>query len=88
MTSVTVNKRVNTITVKSSAAGILSSTPTAVTIQNLGTIAAAASRLDQLSDFVEGTPQDGDIIVYNAADDKYYVQSLNLQNQNLDGGDF
>lgn len=41
-------------------------------------------RLDQLEDVVEGpTPKEGEVLAYNAAEDKYYVKS-----NSLDGGTF
>lgn len=82
MTSVTVNRRVNAITVKNTG-GVFTPSSSAVTIQNQGTIAAAAARLDQLDDIVESSPANNATLVYNSTDDKYYVQQLDL-----DGGTF
>lgn len=45
-------------------------------------------RFDELLDVTEGTPSNGDIVVYNAADDKYVVQSLSNTSITLDGGTF
>ena len=42
-----------------------------------------ATRLDQLVDVVESSPANGMTLVYNSANDKYVVQTMNL-----DGGDF
>lgn len=89
MTTVTVNRRTAAVTVKASG-GILSpSTSSGVTLNNLGAaIGAATQRLDQLLDVVEGTPSDGDVLVYRASDDKYVVQQVNISNSTLDGGSF
>jgi hypothetical protein len=48
------------------------------------------SRLDQLFDVVEISPQEGSTLVYRSSDDKYVVQQLSLQNVTgtLDGGTF
>jgi hypothetical protein len=50
--------------------------------------AVSGARFDQLLDVQEGTPSNGDIVVYNAADDKYVVQSLSNTSITLDGGTF
>ena len=42
-----------------------------------------ATRLDQLVDVVESSPANGMTLVYNSANDKYVVQTMNL-----DGGEF
>lgn len=62
-----------------------SSTPiTLPTIISTG----GSERLDGLEDFVEGTPQDGWIVAYRSADDKYYVQPIANVSISLDGGSF
>lgn len=45
-------------------------------------------RFDELLDVQEGTPSNGDIVVYNAANDKYVVRSLSNTSITLDGGSF
>jgi hypothetical protein len=49
---------------------------------------AGATRFDQLLDVTEGTPANGDIVVYNASNDKYEVKSLGNTSITLDGGSF
>lgn len=49
------------------------------------------TQLANLLDVVEGTPQDGYTLVYDAAQDKYVIQRLTSNNINissLDGGSF
>jgi hypothetical protein len=36
----------------------------------------------------EGTPANGDVVVYNASNDKYEVKSLGNTSITLDGGSF
>ena len=50
--------------------------------------AGTATRFDQLLDVTEGTPANGDIVVYNASNDKYEVKSLGNTSITLDGGSF
>jgi hypothetical protein len=50
--------------------------------------AGGAGRFDELLDVQEGTPSNGDIVVYNASNDKYVVQSLSNTSITLDGGTF
>ena len=48
-------------------------------------------RFDQLADVVEGTPNDGDFVVYRAYDDKYVLKSvgeIDLPAVDVDGGSF
>lgn len=50
-----------------------------------------ATRFDQLDDVVEGTPNDGDFVVYRAYDDKYVLKSvgeIELPAVDVDGGTF
>ena len=89
MTTVTVNRRTAAITVKASGGIISPSTSSGVVLNNMGAaIGAATQRLDQLLDVEEGTPSDGDVLVYRASDDKYVLQPLNISNSSLDGGSF
>lgn len=50
--------------------------------------AVQGTRFDQLQDVVEGTPTTGDVVVYNASNDKYEVKSLSNTSITLDGGTF
>lgn len=45
-------------------------------------------RFDELLDVTEGHPSNGDIVVYNASNDKYEVKSLSNTSITLDGGTF
>lgn len=49
---------------------------------------ASVSRFDQLSDVVEGTPNNGDVVTYNAATDKYEVRPIANVEMTMDGGTF
>lgn len=48
----------------------------------------SVNRFDQLLDVTEGTPANGDVVVYNALNDKYEVKSLSNTSITLDGGTF
>jgi hypothetical protein len=50
--------------------------------------AGGATRFDQLLDVTEGDPSTGDVVVYNALNDKYEVKSLSNTSITLDGGTF
>lgn len=49
---------------------------------------ASVSRFDQLSDVIEGTPSNGDVVTYNAALDKYEVKPISNVEITVDGGTF
>ncbi len=49
---------------------------------------AGGTRFDELLDVTEGTPANGDVVVYNASNDKYEVKSLSNTSITLDGGTF
>jgi hypothetical protein len=49
---------------------------------------SVGNRFDQLLDVVEGDPSTGDVVVYNALNDKYEVKSLSNTSITLDGGTF
>lgn len=70
--------------------GVLTPSTTGITLGNF--TAGIVARLDTLLDVVEGNPNNGDTLIYNSSDDKYYVQTLtNLTSNNvsnLDGGTF
>jgi len=72
------------VSINQTGGQIESSSP--VTLKN----AANQTRLDQLFDVVELSPQEGSTLVYRSSDDKYVVQQLSLQNVTgtLDGGTF
>jgi hypothetical protein len=55
------------------------------------TLKTSVVRFDQLADVVEGTPNDGDFVVYRAYDDKYVLKSvgeIELPAVDVDGGTF
>lgn len=87
MTSVTIQRRSANIVVKAVGGVLQPATSSGVTLNNQGAL-ANINRLDQLADVVEGTPANGSVLTYSAADDKYYVQPISVENQNLDGGTF
>ena len=83
MPTVTAIKRSANISVRV-VNGILTPSSTGtVTLNNQGELLSAATRLDGMTDVVEGTPANNYTLVYSSQDDKYYVQELNL-----DGGSF
>jgi len=57
-----------------------------VTLVNVG--GATSVRFDQLLDVTEGTPANGDVVIYNASNDKYEVKTLSNTSISLDGGTF
>lgn len=84
MTTVVVNRRSANIVVKAVSGVLTPATSSGVTLNNMGPAAGiGVMRLDALLDVVEGTPSNNDSLVYNEADDKYYVQAISL-----DGGNF
>ena len=65
----------------------LSTTAGSVTLR--GT--SVSNRLDNLIDVVESNPANGDTLVYNSTTDKYVVQALSINSNNItevDGGTF
>ena len=56
-----------------------------VTLVSSGT---SVNRFDQLADVVEGTPNNGDVVTYNAATDKYEVRAIANVEITMDGGTF
>jgi len=55
---------------------------------SLVTGAIGVNRFDQLLDVTEGNPVNGDVVIYNASNDKYEVKSLSNTSITLDGGTF
>lgn len=74
------------VVVKQTGVGGAIQTNTPVTLRNTAVI----TRLDQCLDVDASSEQDGSILVYEAATDKYKVKQLNLPelNASLDGGTF
>jgi len=52
------------------------------------TLTTKPNRLDMLDDVIEDSPPDGAVLQYRASDDKYIVQTIALNNVDLDGGTF
>ncbi len=57
-------------------------------IASAGAAGGGVGRFDELLDVTEGAPSNGDIVVYNASNDKYEVKSLSNTSITLDGGTF
>ena len=89
ITKVTVaNQRLNSaVTVKRVDSG-LQQTNKVNPISVVTGAAASGNRFDELLDVTEGTPANGDVVVYNASNDKYEVKSLSNTSITLDGGTF
>lgn len=89
ITKVTVaNQRLNgAVTVKNVNGG-LQQTNKVNPISVVTGAAAGGNRFDELLDVTEGTPANGDVVVYNASNDKYEVKSLSNTSITLDGGTF
>lgn len=94
LTKITVNTGINTanVIVKSVNGGLQQTTKVnPVSLVSVGT-GSTFSRFDQLVDVVEGSPANGDIVVYNASTDKYEVKAISdagsFANIQLDGGSF
>lgn len=54
------------------------------------TLSTKQNRLDTLDDVIENSPQDGAVLQYRAADDKYVVELISFDDLagDLDGGTF
>jgi len=91
MTTNVVVSRKRTIQISANAtAGIIDTSSPVVLKNNPFVVAAAATRLDTLTDVSAGGEIDGATLVYHAANDTYVVQKLDLADVtgNLDGGTF
>lgn len=88
LTKVTVNTGLNTanVVVKRVSGGLQQTTK--VNPVSLVSVGTGSTRFDQLVDVVEGTPANGDVVVYNASTDKYEVKTLSNTSIQLDGGTF
>lgn len=89
LTKVTVanQKQMGGVTVKN-VSGNLQQPNKVNPVSLISTTNAGAARFDELLDVVEGTPSNGDVVIYNAATDKYEVKSLGNTSITLDGGTF
>jgi hypothetical protein len=90
ITKVTVaNQRLNgAVTVKNVNGGLQQTNKVNPISVVTGAAGTSGNRFDELLDVQEGTPSNGDIVVYNASNDKYVVQSLSNTSITLDGGTF
>lgn len=83
------NQRLNgAVTVKNVNGGLQQTNKVNPISVVTGSAGAGASRFDELLDVTEGTPSNGDVVVYNASNDKYEVKSLGNTSITLDGGTF
>lgn len=82
------NKLAAAVTVKNVSGGLQQTNKVNPVSLIASTGAGTATRFDQLLDVTEGTPANGDIVVYNASNDKYEVKSLSNTSITLDGGTF
>lgn len=90
MTNVVVSRK-RTIQVSANATAGIIDTSTPVVLKNNPSIGSGGvTRLDKLTDVAANTEVNGATLVYNAANDTYVVQKLDLSNVtgDLDGGSF
>jgi len=89
MTNVVVSRK-RTIQVSANATAGIIDTSTPVILKNTGMSSGASTRLDTLNDVDATGEVSGATLVYDATNDKYIVQKLDLTNVtgNLDGGTF
>lgn len=89
MTNVIVARKTNiTVSVNSTAGIIQPVSP--VRMQTVPTINTGKTRIDEMDDVSPAGEANGATLVYNATQDKYIVQKLNLADTigDLDGGTF
>lgn len=90
MVNVLVSRK-RTIQISANAtAGIIDTTTPVVLKNNPIVVSGGVSRLDKLTDVAANTEVNGATLVYNAANDTYVVQKLDISNVtgDLDGGTF
>ena len=88
MVNVVVSRK-RTIQIAANATAGIIDTTTPVVIKN-NPVMGGVSRLDKLTDVAANTEINGATLVYNAANDTYVVQKLDISNVtgDLDGGTF
>lgn len=88
MVNVVVSRK-RTIQISANATAGIIDTSTPVILKNNPAL-GAATRLDKLTDVSANTEVNGATLVYNAANDTYVVQKLDISNVtgDLDGGTF
>jgi hypothetical protein len=89
MVNVVVGRK-RTVQISTNATAGIIDTTTPVVLKNNPSIGGGVSRLDRLTDVAANTEINGATLVYNAANDTYVVQKLDLSNVtgDLDGGTF
>ena len=89
MVNVVVSRK-RTIQISANATAGIIDTSTPVVLKNNPVVVGAATRLDRLTDVSANSEIDGATLVYNAANDTYVVQKLDISDVtgDLDGGTF
>ena len=89
MVNVVVGRK-RTVQISTNATAGIIDTTTPVVLKNNPILGGGVSRLDKLTDVAANTEINGATLVYNAANDTYVVQKLDLSNVtgDLDGGTF
>jgi hypothetical protein len=89
MVNVVVGRK-RTVQISTNATAGIIDTTTPVVLKNNPILGGGVSRLDRLTDVAANTEVNGATLVYNAANDTYVVQKLDLSNVtgDLDGGTF
>lgn len=89
MVNVVVSRK-RTIQISANATAGIIDTSSPVVLKNNPIVGGAATRLDKLTDVAANTEVNGATLVYNAANDTYVVQKLDISNVtgDLDGGTF
>jgi hypothetical protein len=89
MVNVVVGRK-RTVQISTNATAGIIDTTTPVVLKNNPVLGGGVSRLDRLTDVAANTEVNGATLVYNAANDTYVVQKLDLSNVtgDLDGGTF
>ena len=86
MTITAVIKRPNLIIANTVAISTTQSNPPIDLKNNIAGV--SQNYIHNLLDVVEGTPQNGDSLVYNSTTHKYEVKAIVAQVEALDGGNF
>ena len=76
------------IRVKNSGGVLQPHSTNPITIPTVVAIGGGSDRFDGLDDVVEGTPENGWVVTYRSADDKYVVEPISNVSITLDGGTF
>lgn len=89
MVNVVVSRK-RTIQISANATAGIIDTSTPVVLKNNPVVLGGTTRLDKLTDVAANTEIDGATLVYNAANDTYVVQKLDISDVtgDLDGGTF